>query len=69
MDKEQKRISRLLAEMRVELDGFVFTAARDWKRSLKVDAEKRGLLRLAIVQLEIIRAKNDAKDSVVQVER
>lgn len=62
-DKEQRRISRLLAEMREELDGFVFTAARNWQRSLKVDAEKRGLLRLAIVQFEILRARNAAKDT------
>lgn len=60
-DKEQERISELLAEMRQELDGFVFTAARDWQRSLKVDAEKRGLLRTAIVELEVKRARNHAK--------
>lgn len=63
MDKEQKRMSKVLREMREELDGFVFTAARNWQRSLKVDAEKRGLLRFAIVQLELLRAKNHAKDA------
>jgi len=68
MDKEQKRISRQLAKMRVELDGLKFTPSRT-RRRLIIDAETRGLLRSAVVQLEIIRARNAAKDTTIRVYR
>lgn len=68
MDKEQKRIGRTLAKMRAGLDGLKFTPSRK-RRRLIIDAETRGLLRFAVVQLEIIRARNAASDSSVRVSR
>lgn len=68
MDKEQKRISHILKDTREALDSLKFptSAAR---RRLAIDAEQRGLMRLAIVQLEILRAKNAAADCAVRVDR
>lgn len=60
IDKEQQEIDRLLDELHAELSAFIFTAARDWQRSLKVDAEKRSLLCFAIRELQLTRAHNHA---------
>ena len=58
MDPEQAQIDRVLEEVHAELSGFVFTAARNWQRSLKVDAERRSLLCFAIRELQLTRVRN-----------
>lgn len=58
MDPEQAQIDRVLEDVHAELSGFVFTAARNWQRSLKVDAERRSLLCFAIRDLQVTRARN-----------
>ena len=61
IDAEQKRIDRGLQQLHEELSGFVFTASRNWKRSLIVNAETRGLLCFAIRELQLKRANNRAR--------